>query len=270
MGAGTSNGGWVRRLGRLVLVGIASAATWAVAAPLATGPAAASDDGVRFQSAWATADEGDTRVTLRVVRQPTVALSEARVAFTTEDLEAVAPSDYVATQGTVVLSVGQTAATVDVLLVDDRVPEPTERFAVLLTDPDDPSHVVDRSWVEVRDDDPLRDPPLLSSSNNRPLDGAGGAAAAAGGAAASPARPAPSSRAARTSPPPGAGATAGRHANRATPFKLYRPAPARPLAAEPSSLSPVASLGLVAALFLACVAARVWHHWRTLASTVDG
>ena len=242
-------------------VGVASA-TAVIAVTGTARPAAAADDAVRFEASRVPAAEGDTRVTLRVVRNATVALSEARVDFATEDYDATAGSDYIATNGTVVLGVGQTAAVIDVVLVDDRASEATERFHVVLTDPQYPGRLLDRTWVDVSDDDQWRDPPL-ATSNNRPAQGAQntpGSGAGGGSAVTTPARPA--TRSAARSAGTGSAADA-RRSNRSTPFKLYRPAPAQPVTSEPASASPVAALGLVAAVALASVSARLWHHWRT-------
>jgi len=247
----------VRRLGRLLLVGAGAAIALAVAGPVA--PAGAADDAIRFDATRVLATEGDTRVTLHLHRGATVALTEARVAFATEDHDALAGSDYVASQGIIVLGVGQTTATIDIPLIDDRVSEATERFHVVLDDPDHPGRTLDRTWVDVSDNDQWRDPPLAASSNNRGAQATSGAAAAAGSSVTSPA-PAQRNVVRRTT---GNGEPAAAKRSRSTPFRLYRPAPARPVSSEPPSLPPVASLGLVAAVFLACVSARVWHHWRT-------
>src|SRR5687768_4903268 len=145
MGAGTSNGDLVRRLGRLLLVGAGTAIALAVAGPVA--PAVAADDAVRFEATRVLATEGESRVTLRVSRGATIALTEARVAFATEDYDALAGADYVASQGIIVLGVGQTGATIDIPLVDDRASEATERFHVVLSDPDHAGRTLDRTWI---------------------------------------------------------------------------------------------------------------------------
>jgi hypothetical protein len=253
----------VRRVGRLLLAG-AGAAVALASASAAVWPAAASaaDDAVRVEASRRIADEADARVTLRVTRPATVALREARVAYTTEDDEALAGADYVASRGTIVLGVGQTTATIDVLLLDDRAKEATERFHVVLTDPDRPGATLDRTWIDLTDDDEWPAPQLGAS------DGGGGAGAVVGGAAGSsvtaPARPARRPAASSGTPGRSSAGAAARKAGRTTPFKLYRPAPSRPVATEPpSTSSPVASLGIVAAVLLACISARLWHHRRT-------
>lgn len=247
----------MRHLRRLLLLGAGAAIALAVAGPVA--PAGAADDAVRFDTARVLVTEGDARVMLRVSRSATIALTEARVAFATEDHDAFAGSDYVASHGTVVLGVGQTAATIDIPLVDDGASEPIERFHVVLSDPDHPGRTLDRTWVEVTDDDQWREPPLVASSPNR------GAQAArrdgTAGAGSSATVPAPRRNVARSTSANQQSAAA--KSSRSTPFKLYRPAPAQPVTSESSSLPPVASLGLIAAVFLACVSARVWHHWHS-------
>jgi hypothetical protein len=55
------------------------------------------------------------------------------VHYATADITALAGSDYTATSGEVIIPAGQTSATVTVAVRGDRLPEPTETFAVSLT-----------------------------------------------------------------------------------------------------------------------------------------
>lgn len=269
MGVVVSNGDRVGRVRRLLVLGAGAIVASAAVASAFAWPAAAADDAVRFQTSRVLVSEGDNRVTLRITRNATVALSEARVEFATEDHDASAGSDYVSTHGTVVLGVGQTAATIDVLLLDDRASESTERFHVVLTDPDHPGYMVDRTWVDVSDDDQWQDP-ALSTANNRPAQGAPAAAGTGNGSAVTtPARPAARNSTARSSSSSSNQSAAARNrSSRSTPFKLYRPAPAQPVTSAPVSASPVALLAVLAAVVLASVSARLWHHWRTMPDAV--
>src|SRR5690606_14831665 len=60
---------------------------------------------------------------------------EVRVDYTTEDITALAGSDYLAAAGTLVLPPGVTSAAIDVPLVDDGAEEPEETFRVVLSNP---------------------------------------------------------------------------------------------------------------------------------------
>lgn len=75
-----------------------------------------------------------------VVMRFTVTLSEAattsvRVDFATQNITALAGSDYVARQGTLSFAPGETAKTISVRLVGDNVAEATETFRIKLSNP---------------------------------------------------------------------------------------------------------------------------------------
>jgi hypothetical protein len=85
----------------------------------------------------ATVTEGNTGT---INASFTLTLSKASnvdvaVHYATADITATAGSDYTATSGTVTVPAGQTSATVTVAVRGDRLPEPTETFAVTLSNP---------------------------------------------------------------------------------------------------------------------------------------
>jgi len=69
------------------------------------------------------------------VRLLSPATNEVSVDFATTDGTALAGSDYVATTGTVVFAVGETAKPVTVTLLPDSPPEPEETFNLVLSNP---------------------------------------------------------------------------------------------------------------------------------------
>lgn len=86
----------------------------------------------------ATANEGNTSssaaiFTLRLSHQ---SAAEVRVAFTTADGTATAPSDYTAAAGTVTVPAGALSALLTVSVLGDTLTEAHETFRVLLTSPD--------------------------------------------------------------------------------------------------------------------------------------
>jgi hypothetical protein len=245
-----------------------------LAAGLATtgiGPARAADDGLRFESPRVDAWEGQGRISFRVVRLGTaVALNQSRVAYKTVDLEAKAPTDYVATEGTLTLAVGQTASTIDTFLVDDNVVEDSERFEMVLLDPDDRSRILDRAIVTITDDDEPTDAGLRTAG------GAGTAGSAGRSRVPATTTPPPGVVVQRPSPSASASAAAAAAAaaarrqasassssrSRSTPFRLYSPSPSEAAVTDAPPLSPASAMAIVAAVLLACVGARVWARWR--------
>ncbi len=76
----------------------------------------------------------------------TVTLNQAEslpvsVNYSTLDLSATAGQDYLPTQGTLTFLPGQTSQTVTVHALSNPNPEPTKRFELVLTDPQDATHV---------------------------------------------------------------------------------------------------------------------------------
>jgi hypothetical protein len=93
------------------------------------------DDPASVSIRGASVTEGNTGT---VNATFTVTLSRATnvdvtVQYATADITATAGSDYAAASGTVTIPAGQTTATVTVAVRGDRLPEPTETFAVNLT-----------------------------------------------------------------------------------------------------------------------------------------
>ncbi|GEM_PF-1177654 len=61
--------------------------------------------------------------------------STVTVDYHTADLTATAPTDYLATSGTLVFNPGEVSKTADVTVIGDPLPAPDERFQVVLTNP---------------------------------------------------------------------------------------------------------------------------------------
>jgi len=81
--------------------------------------------------------EGDsgTRNAVFTVSLSNTYFDEVSVEYTTEDVSAVAGSDYLATSGTVWFGQGATEATIQVPVMGDPEPEPNETFRVVLSNP---------------------------------------------------------------------------------------------------------------------------------------
>ncbi|MBD0329803.1 MAG: lamin tail domain-containing protein [Thermoleophilia bacterium] len=75
------------------------------------------------------------------------------VAYASVDGTATAPADYEAAAGTLVISPGETSATVSLATVPDAVDEPNEQFALELSDPVHASLAVERALATIVDDD---------------------------------------------------------------------------------------------------------------------
>ncbi|KAA2214777.1 cellulase family glycosylhydrolase [Teichococcus oryzae] len=86
------------------------------------------------------------------------------VAYATADGTALAGSDYVAAQGSVVFSAGETSKTVRITLLDDATHEGAESFSLLLANPSGATLAPGGLAIgSIRDDDPLPAPlPVLS------------------------------------------------------------------------------------------------------------
>ena len=80
-------------------------------------------------------DSGTSTVDL-VVTLSSAPVQATTIAFGTEDLSAVAGSDYTATSGNLVFSPGQLTKTISIPIVGDTTPEQTEGFFVNLTSTD--------------------------------------------------------------------------------------------------------------------------------------
>ena len=107
---------------------------------------------VRFDQPFIVVDEGAGTAVFTVVRSD--GTGQALVSFATMDGSAVAGLDYTASSGVLTFEDGVTEARIVVPLIDDNNREPTETFAVFLSDPvgltlGDPSG----AGAELRDDD---------------------------------------------------------------------------------------------------------------------
>jgi hypothetical protein len=114
------------------------------------------DDPTSVSIRDATVTEGNTGT---VNATFTVILSRATnvdvtVQYATADVTATAGSDYTAASGTVTIPAGQTSATVTVAVRGDRLPEPTETFAVNLTAATGASIIRGRGIGTILDDEP--------------------------------------------------------------------------------------------------------------------
>jgi hypothetical protein len=114
------------------------------------------DDPVSVSTRDATMTEGNTGT---VNATFTVTLSRATnvdvtVQYATADITATAGSDYTAASGTVTIPAGQTTATVTVAVTGDRIPEPTETFAVNLTAATGASVIGGRGIGTILDNEP--------------------------------------------------------------------------------------------------------------------
>ncbi|MGF1522134.1 MAG: Calx-beta domain-containing protein [Leptolyngbyaceae cyanobacterium] len=85
--------------------------------------------------------------------------SQVTVEYTTVDDSAKAAADYVATSGTLIFEPGETEQTLYVPLVDDAIPEETERFRVNLFNPSSNAVLADDQAIVVVEDDDV-DPPV--------------------------------------------------------------------------------------------------------------
>jgi photosystem II stability/assembly factor-like uncharacterized protein len=88
---------------------------------------------VSFDAASASASESDGRVRLTVTRPDPA--GAASVDYATSDATASGRNDYTAAFGTLKFAPGETARTLDVLLIDDAFAEPPETFKVTLSNP---------------------------------------------------------------------------------------------------------------------------------------
>src|SRR5206468_10303570 len=93
------------------------------------------------------------------------------VDYATADITATAGSDYVATNGTIVFTPGQTTRTVTVKVLGDNLSEATEFFGVALSNPVNVTLGNIQGSGSIADDDPL---PSLSISDASVVEGNSG------------------------------------------------------------------------------------------------
>jgi len=103
-----------------------------------------------------TVAEGNTgtRMAGFTVSLSTVSDQPVMVNYLTADGSATAGSDYQSASGTLTIPAGSTTGTVTVLLNSDRVPEPTETFAVNLTGPVNAGIADSQGVATILDDEP--------------------------------------------------------------------------------------------------------------------
>jgi Calx-beta domain len=125
-------------------------------------PAAAHAD-VSIYDSQVTEGNGATTMTFGVVRTGSLLSRDTTVSFVTKDGSATAPSDYVATQGSLtfkgaLLPVTQTQ-TITITIVGDVTPEPTENFSVVLTGATNNEVLVDPTAIGTILNDDIAAPP---------------------------------------------------------------------------------------------------------------
>src|SRR5262249_4796098 len=104
----------------------------------------------------ATVAEGNTGTTAATF---TVTLSAASsqpvtVAYATTGGNATAGSDYQSTSGTLTIPAGQTSGMITVPVIGDRLPEPSETFAVNLSSPTNATIADGQGVGTILDDEP--------------------------------------------------------------------------------------------------------------------
>ena len=92
------------------------------------------DSSLSFSAAEYTVNEGGTNVTVRVVRTNSSS-GTVSVNFATSNATAIASSDFVGTNLTLVFLPGETAKAVTIPIIDDLLTEGDETFTVRLTNP---------------------------------------------------------------------------------------------------------------------------------------
>ncbi len=103
-----------------------------------------------------TVAEGNTgnRTATFTVTRTGAATGTTSVAFATANGTATAGSDYQATSGTLTFAPGETTKTITVLITGDRLPEPSETFAVNLTGPTNATIADGQGVGTITDDEP--------------------------------------------------------------------------------------------------------------------
>jgi Calx-beta domain/FG-GAP-like repeat len=104
----------------------------------------------------ATVTEGNTstRNATFTLTLSTAAAVDVSVNYNTANISAVAGSDYNATAGSVVIPAGQTSGTFTVAVKGDRLPEPSETFAVNLSSPSNATISDAQGIATILDDEP--------------------------------------------------------------------------------------------------------------------
>jgi len=92
------------------------------------------------------------------------------VHYVTADITAAAGSDYTAASGTVTIPAGQTGATITVAVTGDRLPEPTETFALNLSGPTNATVADGQAVATIVDNEPrirIDDPTKVEGKKNK-------------------------------------------------------------------------------------------------------
>ena len=90
------------------------------------------DDGPVVSVANATANEADGTITFAVSMDKT-ASADVEVAYTTDNIIAVASEDFTLSPDTLTITMGQTTGTIVATIINDGIDEPNETFALNLT-----------------------------------------------------------------------------------------------------------------------------------------
>ena len=90
------------------------------------------DDGPVVSVANATANEADGTITFTVSMDKT-ASADVEVAYTTDNIIAVASEDFTLSPDTLTITMGQTTGTIVATIINDGIDEPNETFALNLT-----------------------------------------------------------------------------------------------------------------------------------------
>jgi ELWxxDGT repeat protein len=114
--------------------------------------------------------EGDARSAHVRVKLDPAATTRVTVAYSTEDANARAGSDYTAATGTLTFEPGQTLREIEVPITGDAVLEPIERFSLLLHDAQGAAIERDRAWISIDDDDAATDLEITQKFNPARID----------------------------------------------------------------------------------------------------
>jgi chitinase len=104
-----------------------------------------------------TVTEGNSGTSSAVftVRLSSASTQPVTVAYTTADGTALANSDYLPASGTLTFAPGVTVMTISVPIIGDLVPEPTETFRVVLSQPTNATLAVSQATGTILDNDGL-------------------------------------------------------------------------------------------------------------------
>ena len=98
-------------------------------------------------------EHGDLTATIEL---PSAASSDVVIEYESMDLTATGGTDYVALDGTLTITAGQTKATFDIDFIDDLVEEGNEEFVVKITPPADVNLMQDYIHVTIIDEESIK------------------------------------------------------------------------------------------------------------------